>query len=269
MTAAGDRGIVAVLGLGEAGALIARDLVDAGVTVQAYDPVVPVPSGIVAAESDAAACRGAALVLSLTTAHEAEAAYVAARPGLAPGACYADLNTSSAGLKDRLGALAAADGVAFADVAMMAPVPGLGLRTPMLVSGQAAAAVAGRLNDLGGQAEVLPGPAGAAASRKLVRSVFYKGLAAAVVEALRAAEAAGCGEWLRANIAAELDGAGADTVDRLEQGSRLHAVRRTDEMAAAVALLGELGVPARVAAASRDWLAQLAHEAAGPTGRTS
>ena len=33
-----------------------------------------------------------------------------------------------------------------------------------------------------------------------VRSVFYKGLAAAVTEALRAGRAAGCEEWLRADI---------------------------------------------------------------------
>ncbi len=134
----------------------------------------------------------------------------------------------------------------------------------MLVSGAAAVAVAGRLNELGGRVEVLPGPAGTAAGRKLLRSVFYKGMAAAVVEALCAARAAGCEEWLRANIAAELLAAGADTVDRLEQGSRTHALRRTDEMAAAVALLDELSVPARVAAASRDWLAQLAAEPVGP-----
>jgi hypothetical protein len=37
-------------------------------------------------------------------------------------------------------------------------------------------------------------------------------------------------------------------------------VRRADEMAAASELLGELGIPARIAAASRDWLAQLAAE---------
>jgi 3-hydroxyisobutyrate dehydrogenase-like beta-hydroxyacid dehydrogenase len=260
-TAHGAVGVVAVLGLGEAGSLIAHDLVGAGVTVRAYDPVVAAPPGIVGTRSDADACTGADLVLSLTTAHEAEAAFSAALPGLDAGVLYADLNTSAAGLKQQIAAFAAAHDVAFADVAMMAPVPGQGLRTPMLVSGAAAVEVADRLNGLGGRAEVLPGPAGTAASRKLVRSVFYKGLAAAVVEALRAARVAGCEEWLRANIAAELIAAGADTVDRLEQGSRTHAVRRTDEMAAAVALLDELGVPARVAAASRDWLAQLATEA--------
>jgi hypothetical protein len=89
----------------------------------------------------------------------------------------------------------------------------------------------------------------------VVRSVFYKGMAAAVVESLRAGRAAGCESWLRENIAEHL---GAAMVDRLEQGSITHAVRRADEMAAACELLGELGIPARIAAASRDWFEQLA-----------
>ncbi len=250
-------GTVAVLGLGEAGAAISHDLLASGVAVRGFDPVVGARQGIIETGSDAEACEGADLVLSLTTAHEAEAAFRNAAPGLGPGALYADLNTSSAGLKLQLAALAERRGVAFADVAMMSPVPGRGIRTPMLVSGQAAADVAAALNYLGGRAEVLPGPAGAAATRKLVRSVFYKGMAAAVVESLRAGRAAGCESWLRENIAEDL---GVAMVDRLEQGSITHAVRRADEMAAACEMLGELGIPARIAAASRDWLAQLARE---------
>jgi 3-hydroxyisobutyrate dehydrogenase-like beta-hydroxyacid dehydrogenase len=256
--AAAAAGVVAVLGLGEAGTHIARDLLAAGVTVRGYDPVAPVPDGIAAAASDADACAGAGLVLSLTTAHEAEAAFLASVPGLAPHVLYADLNTSSAQLKQRLAALAAERDIAFADVAMMAPVPGRGIRTPILVSGAAAAAVAAALTSLGGNAEAIDGPAGTAASRKLCRSVFYKGMAAAVTESLRAGRAAGCEDWLRENITTDIS---ADLLKRLEEGSITHAVRRADEMAAATDLLGELGVPARIAAASRDWLEQLAAEA--------
>jgi 3-hydroxyisobutyrate dehydrogenase-like beta-hydroxyacid dehydrogenase len=250
-------GVVAVLGLGEAGAAIGQDLLGSGVTVRGYDPVAATPAGIIETGSDAEACEGADLVLSLTTAHEAEAAFRDAAPGISRQAWFADLNTSSAGLKLRLAAVAQQHGVAFADVAMMSPVPGRGIRTPMLVSGPAAADVAAALNSLGGNAEVLPGPAGTAASRKLLRSVFYKGMAAAVVEALCASRAAGCESWLRESIAGDL---GEAMLDRLEQGSIAHAARRADEMAAAAEQLDELGVPARIAAASRDWLEQLAQE---------
>jgi 3-hydroxyisobutyrate dehydrogenase-like beta-hydroxyacid dehydrogenase len=259
--------VVAVLGLGEAGSAIGRDLVAAGVTVRGYDPVAEVPDGIVATGSDAEACAGADLVLSLTTAEQAEAAFLASLPGLSHGVLFADLNTSSAELKQRLAAMAEQQGIAFADVAMMAPVPGRGIRTPMLVSGDAAAPVATALTSLGGNAESIGGPAGAAASRKLCRSVFYKGMAAAVIESLRAGRAAGCEDWLRENIAAEI---GMQMLDRLEEGSIAHAARRTEEMAAAADMLGELGVPARIAVASRDWLAQLTREkVAQPGSRNS
>ena len=180
---------------------------------------------------------------------------------------YADANTASAGHKQRLAHLAEQAGVPFADIAIMAPVPPRGLRTLMLASGPAAAGAAGLLNQHGAQVGVLPGPAGAAATRKLLRSVFYKGMAAAVVEALRAARAAGLEDWLREHIAAELAAADEATAQRLERGSYQHAARRAHEMAAASDLLGELGVPPRIARASQQWLEDLAAGTSPARGR--
>jgi 3-hydroxyisobutyrate dehydrogenase-like beta-hydroxyacid dehydrogenase len=254
--------VVAVLGLGEAGSEIAAGLCAAGAVVRGFDPQVRAGTGVVECAGDADACRGAAVVLALTCAHEAEGALTAALPGVGPAAVYADLNTASSGLKAHLADLAAGAGIGFADVALMSPVPGQGLSTPMLASGPAAGQFAQVLGGLGATVEVLPGPPGAAAARKLLRSVFFKGMAAAVTEALRAAQAAGCADWLRENIRQELVSASAATVDRLESGSVRHARRRADEMAAATELLRELGVPPRVASASEGWLQQLAAEQA-------
>jgi 3-hydroxyisobutyrate dehydrogenase-like beta-hydroxyacid dehydrogenase len=255
-----ERVVVAVLGLGEAGSRIAADLCAAGAVVRGYDPRVAAGPGITECGSDADASRGAAVVLALTSAHEARDTLNWALPGVAAGAIYADLNTGSAGLEADLASLAAAAGASFADVALMSPVPGNGLRTPMLVSGPAAQAYASILGGLGAAVEVLPGPAGAASARKLVRSVFYKGLAAAVTESLRAARAAGCEDWIRDNIRHELEGFGTATLDRLEEGSARHARRRAEEMAASAQMLRELGVPPRIASASEQWLRQLLDE---------
>jgi len=255
--------VVAVLGLGEAGSMIAADLVAAGAVVRGFDPIVPaadVDARIARCDGDADACQGATVVLSLTCAHEAENALAEALRGIASSAIYADLNTASSGLKARLADRAAAAGIAFADVAIMSPVPAGGLRTPMLACGPAAARLARILGDLGGRVEVLAGPPGAAAARKLVRSVYYKGMAAAVIEALRAARAAGCEDWLRENIRQELASASRLTVDRLEAGSVRHARRRADEMTAAADLLTNLGIAPRIAEASAHWLRQLASE---------
>jgi 3-hydroxyisobutyrate dehydrogenase-like beta-hydroxyacid dehydrogenase len=248
---------VALLGLGEAGSAIARDLVDAGCDVRGYDPrSISVP-GVQQRGSEAAAVADADLVLSVNSSHDALPALVNALPSVRPGTLWADLNTAAPSVKAALAEAAAEHAVPVLDVALMSPVPGKGLRTPMLVSGEGADRYAELLAGVGADVTVQPGPAGTAISRKLLRSVFYKGLAAAVVEALAAADAAGCTDWLRGNITAELAGFDERTIDRLVDGTHQHARRRADEMTAATDQLRDLGVPPRVAAAARDWLVQL------------
>jgi 3-hydroxyisobutyrate dehydrogenase-like beta-hydroxyacid dehydrogenase len=247
---------VAVLGLGEAGGTIARDLVTAGAVVRGYDPAVTAGDGIINTASEAEAATGADLVLSVTSS---KASIGALRAGIgATTGMWADLNTASPGTKKQLAEIAREHGVPFADIAIMAPVPGRGLRTPMLISGVAADDVARILGALGASVTVMAGEAGLAAERKLLRSVFFKGLAAAVVEALEAGRAAGCEDWLRDNIAEELTRADASTVDRLVSGTHQHAVRRADEMTAATEMLVELDVEPTMAAATRDFLIRLA-----------
>jgi 3-hydroxyisobutyrate dehydrogenase-like beta-hydroxyacid dehydrogenase len=242
--------VIAVLGLGEAGSLIARDLLAAGADVRGYDPAVAAAEGITDTGSEAEAAHGADLVLSVNSAEAAVDAFRAGLAGLREDALWADLNTASPGTKRQLAEIAEAEGVPFADVAMMAPVPGRGLRVPMLASGDSAARFADTLRPLGAEIEVLEGPAGLAARQKLLRSVFYKGMAAAIVEALEAARAAGVEPWLRELIAAELASADQATVERIITGTVKHARRRTAEMEAAATMLTELGVRPLMASAS-------------------
>ena len=110
--------------------------------------------------------------------------------------------------------------------------------------------------------EVVDGEPGVAATRKLLRSVFMKGLAGVVLETLEAGRAAGCEPWLREQMAAELDAADEKLLTRLEEGSRQHAARRVHEMEAAHDLLGELEAPARITLATLEWLDQLVVEGA-------
>ncbi|MET9915298.1 DUF1932 domain-containing protein [Streptomyces sp. NPDC006476] len=254
---------IAVLGLGEAGGAIARDLVAAEARVRGYDPAVPAPEGVTDTGSEAEAAEGSDIVLSVNSASAAVDALRAGLAGTAPGCLWADLNTAAPAVKRHLSQISGAAGIDFVDVSLMAPVPGKGLRTPMLVSGTAATRLAMLLRPLGATLDVLDGPAGLAAERKLLRSVFYKGLAAAVIEALDAAQAAGCEEWLREHIADELTQANAVTLCRLVDGSRRHAVRRVTEMQAAADMLDELDVPALITTASRDLLRRLSHRYSG------
>jgi 3-hydroxyisobutyrate dehydrogenase-like beta-hydroxyacid dehydrogenase len=249
---------VAVLGLGEAGSLLASDLLAAGVTVRGYDPAVPATGGIVQTGSEAEAAEGADIVLSVNSAKAAVDALRTGAPGVHGRAVWTDLNTASPGLKQQLAEIAAQRAITFADVAMMAPVPGRGLRVPMLACGDGAERLAAMLRPLGASVDVMAAPAGVAAGRKLLRSVFFKGMSAAIVEALAAGEAAGCADWLRQNIVDELTGADETTVDRIVKGTYQHAVRRTAEMEAATEMLTELNVPPSIADASRAVLQRIA-----------
>jgi 3-hydroxyisobutyrate dehydrogenase-like beta-hydroxyacid dehydrogenase len=151
-------------------------------------------------------------------------------------------------------------GAQFADVALMGVVPRDGLRTPALVSGPGARAFAARLGPLGMPVEVLGDEPGAAATRKLLRSVFMKGLAASCLESLRAARAAGCEDWMREEIVGVLERGDEALLERLVTGSAQHATRRIAEVADARELLAELGVEPRVTGAAGGWLAELEGE---------
>jgi len=258
---------VAVLGLGEAGGRYAADLVEAGCDVAGYDPVRrdDLPAAVRRAASIEAAVHGADLVLSLTGAAAAEAAAGAAAGALADGAVYADLNTTAPARKRVVAGVIGRAGRPMADVAVLAPVPRAGLRTPLLVAGPGAGQAAAMLSALAVPVEVVDGPAGAAAARKLLRSVFMKGLAAVCHEAVAAARLAGAEDWARAQVAGELGPDGAALLDRLLDGTVRHAHRRGQEMRDALAYLDELDAPSDMTAGTIRWLDRL--DTAPPQGR--
>ena len=88
-------GVIAVLGFGEAGSLLTRDLVAAGASVRGFDPAVPAPAGVTEAGSDAEAAAGADLVLSVNSAKEAVAALAGSMDAMRQGTVWADLNTAA------------------------------------------------------------------------------------------------------------------------------------------------------------------------------
>lgn len=240
---------------------MARDLTRAGATVRGYDPDLHGDlSGIPLAASPAEAVRGAAVVLSVNWARVALDVARDALPHLRPGAIFADCNTAGPALKAELASLFAGGSAAFVDVAMMAPVPPLGIRVPMFLAGAGAERLAPILRRFGTPVDVVGPTAGDAAARKLTRSVFFKGMSAAIWEALEAARAAGVEEWLRADIARTLSEANAATLERIVEGTRRHARRRAHEMTDAAALLDQLGVPSTIARATAASLERVVAE---------
>lgn len=255
----GVRTRVAVLGLGEAGSIYAADLAARGAEVAGVDPAVPAaPPGVHRAAGIAAAVRGAGVVLSLVGGRAAEAALAEALPAMARDAIFADLNTAGPQDKRRLAERAGRHGIAFADVAVLAPVPRARLATPVLASGTGAERLLPVLAAWGVPAESAGPEAGAAAGLKLLRSVFMKGLAATVLEAVTAARAVGAEDWIIAQIASELGESGPALVARILEGTPVHAVRREAEMTDARAFLETLGASHPMTDGTIQWLHALA-----------
>jgi 3-hydroxyisobutyrate dehydrogenase-like beta-hydroxyacid dehydrogenase len=232
---------IAVLGLGEAGSAIAADLVEAGLIVNAWDPQPKrVPPGVKLTTNDHEAICGVDVILSVNLASIAVEVARSAAEVLTTGQVYADLNTASPSLKREVVEILRFSGALFADVALLAPVPGRGLRTPALVSGSGAKQFHDLLTPYGMPVTILDDQAGNAAARKLVRSIFMKGFAAVVIECLAAAERLDCEAWTREQLLTVLRD--ESLIDRFVEGSQTHAARRVHEMEAAAELLTEVGV---------------------------
>ncbi|MEU6713991.1 DUF1932 domain-containing protein [Nonomuraea sp. NPDC046802] len=247
----------AVIGLGEAGGVYAAALAAAGHEVLGYDPGdTPTPEGVTRVATLPEAAGQAAYVLVLTGAAAAPAVAEECLPHLRSGACYADFTSASPEVMERLGRTVG-ERADFADVAILGPVPLHGHLVPLLASGPGAEAIAQLVRPLGSPVEVLDAPPGAAMGRKLLRSVFMKGLASVVCEAVAAGQAAGDEEWIRAEIAKQLAGDGQAVINRFLTGTRMHAVRRAMEMRDTGAYLDVLGVPSEMTRAAEQTLRRL------------
>ncbi|OED37524.1 hypothetical protein AB833_23070 [Chromatiales bacterium (ex Bugula neritina AB1)] len=240
---------IAVLGLGEAGSLIGSDIVNTGkaqnldLHLYGFDPAaVATPAGINRMATAAETVSNADFILSFTGSVDALTAMNQAIERIPATAIYADFSSASAGLKRELAKNAESIGFKFCDVALMAMVPGNGIKTPSMLAGNGASRLQSWIAALGMPAVIVSENAGDAAQRKLLRSVVIKGLAGLLIEALQGANQAGCQDWLWKNLIDEFTAMDHTMLQRLVQGTGTHAQRRFHEMEAAAQQLIESGV---------------------------
>lgn len=231
----------AILGIGEAGGALAKDLLTSGATVYGWDPEPKnIPDGVHFMDSNPDAASRADVVLSVNWARVSVEVAEEVAPVIGEGQLYADLNTASPSTKQQVNDIILPTGALAADVAMMAPVPPKGIGTPMIASGPGAQIFRKLMTPYGTPVTVLDDRAGSAAKRKLLRSTFYKGVAAVVVETLEAAGHLDLEAWVRLQMLTVI--ANEQIIDRMVTGSYDHAQRRADEMEAVCEMLRDLGV---------------------------
>ncbi|MGO2035084.1 MAG: NAD(P)-binding domain-containing protein [Brevibacterium sp.] len=235
----------AILGLGEAGRVFATAFEAARWEVAAYDPAdIPTPANITRHSSITEAVKDADLVLSLTTARFSQSAAKDAAPSLGSNTVFVDLNAASPAQKREVGE-ALGDSALMVDGAVLGSVIKFGPEVTILLAGARAELAASMLGQIGAKTSAIGPEIGSASQRKLIRSVFVKSLAALIAESMDAARASEGEDWLKGQISEWLAD-GDSTVDRLDHTTRLHAERRSHELADSLDALNSLGVTSSV-----------------------
>ena len=245
---------IAFIGFGEAGQAIASGLRGAGIErVAAWDILFPDPAGdtlkdaaaaigVRCAGSAADAVRGADAIVSAVTAASSVAAAQAVKDHLAQQPFFLDINSVSPSRKQETAKLLR-DAARYVDVAVLAPIHPARHRTPMLLAGPHAAAIAPVMGALGMRVSVAGSETGAAAAIKMVRSVMIKGIEALTLECFLAAARAGVVDEVAASMKNNYPGLDWTKVVpyNLERMAS-HGERRAAEMEESANTLRELGV---------------------------
>lgn len=245
---------VSFIGFGEAGQAIASGLREAGIErIAAWDILFPEAAGeklkaagekfgVRLATSAADAVAEADVVIAAVTAASSLEAAQSVAAHLKGSPWYLDINSVSPGRKQATAALL--DGKArYVDVAVIAPIHPLKHKTPLLISGPHAEAVAPLLAELEMTLTVVPGDTGQAAAIKMIRSVMIKGMEALTLECFLAASRAGLLEEVTASLknnypTLDFKKIADYNIERMAS----HGERRAAEMEESAVTLRELGL---------------------------
>jgi 3-hydroxyisobutyrate dehydrogenase-like beta-hydroxyacid dehydrogenase len=242
------------IGFGEAGQAIAAGLRDQGVErIAAWDILFPEAEGeklkaaaaaisVRCASSAADAVRAADIIVSAVTAAASVEAAQSVKPHLAGTPFFLDVNSVSPNRKQETAKLLGG-AARYVDVAVIAPIYPARHRTPLLLAGPHAQAVAPALAALDMRAALAGAEVGAAAAIKMIRSVILKGIEALTLECFLAAARAGVVDEVAGSLKNNYPGLDwAKIIPYNLERMASHGERRAAEMEEVAATLRELGV---------------------------
>ena len=250
---------IPILGLGEAGSRFANDLAEKGHQVWGYDPnpVYKLHADVQLLDSNPTAVSQADLILSVNLSSVSIQIAQEIASVTKPHQYFCEMNTSGPQKKIAIAEILRPSAVRVIDLAIMAPVPPKGILTPFLAAGEYAPEFLDFVKPLALDISLVENSViGDAATRKLLRSIVYKGIAAVICEAMEAGEAFGMESYIRGQISS-LIGGNNELIDRFVEGSRTHALRRMHEMEAVIEMLENQGVEPIVTRGTRDNLEKL------------
>ena len=265
---------IAIIGFGEAGGIIGRDLASRGLNVSTFDILFHSTeareavlakareSKVQAAESLSACVREVELVISAVTASSALDVAREASRLMRAGQFFLDINSVSPGTKRKMAAHFEETQARFVEAAVTAAVPPQRLKVPMLLGGTHAAELAARLSPIGMNASVASDRIGVASAVKMCRSVVIKGLEALAVESMFAARRHGAEDAVLASLDATFPEMGwkEQLPDYLISRVAEHGKRRAAEMREAAQALRDVGIEPLMAEATAERQDALAKE---------
>ena len=245
---------VSFIGFGEAGQAIAAGLRETGIErIAAWDILFPEPGGarlkaagesmgVRLANSAADAVAETDMIISAVTAASSLEAARSVEPHLIGSPYYLDINSVSPGRKQATAKLLGGK-ARYVDVAVIAPIHPARHRTPLLIAGPHAEAIAPLLRELEMQLSIVGAETGRAAAIKMIRSVMIKGIEALSLECFLAAARAGVLEEVTASLknnypTLDFSKIAEYNLERMAS----HGERRAAEMEESAATLRELGL---------------------------
>jgi 3-hydroxyisobutyrate dehydrogenase-like beta-hydroxyacid dehydrogenase len=245
---------ISFIGFGEAGQAIASGLREGGIErIAAWDILFPENAGerlkaagekmgVRCATSAADAGADADLIISAVTAASSIEAARSVEPHLRGQPYYLDINSVSPGRKQETARLLG-ERARYVDVAVVAAIHPARHRTPLLIAGPHAAAIAPLLGELDMKLTVAGDSVGQAAAIKMIRSVMIKGVEALTLECFLAAARAGVLDEVTASLKNNYPGLDWPTMSEYNlERMASHGERRAAEMEESAATLREIGL---------------------------
>ncbi|MDP1574670.1 MAG: NAD(P)-binding domain-containing protein [Coxiellaceae bacterium] len=245
---------IAIIGCGEVGYLYAVALIDAGYSVQLCAPrpsetviKLVAEKNIVLHKEINVWLKEIDIVISCVPGSASLSAAKEAILFLNPGSIFSDFSSSSSNDKREAASIAALKNINYLDVVIMGGVDLTGSKTPLLCAGTGSEKIITIMHKLSAPIRVLENAkAGDAASLKLLRTVFMKGLSALTVECMVAAESQGV-KALLYEILSDFDKTPLNEyLDMLLRNHVMHACRQQHEIADSAEELKSAGLPVQL-----------------------
>lgn len=245
--------VIGLIGFGEVGQVLAKGMRERGFMVIASDPRFACESetlrevtdqlGVVKAKDIAsmgAIVTSAFMLVPSGVSSEVVKEFSA---HMRKGTKFFDFSTSSPSQKKESAFHITGAGGTYTDVSIMGTVASEGFKVPLLMAGPEAEAVNELFVELGLNAKVLSSEVGAAASVKMLRSIFMKGIEALIFETMLTAEQYGVRDEVMASVASTFEkNEFKDLAETLMKTHILHRERRKKEVEECMALMRDAGL---------------------------